>query len=103
MIRLPPRSTLFPYTTLFRSPDLVEAGERLGEDRAVGAPGDLLGQIADRRLARAADAPGVGLLDAGEEPAERRLSHPVRADEPDPLAVGDPPRQLTKELLPGVG
>src|SRR5258706_2340839 len=24
MIRRPPRSTLFPYTTLFRSPDLVE-------------------------------------------------------------------------------
>src|SRR5256885_5099207 len=25
MIRRPPRSTLFPYTTLFRSPDLVTA------------------------------------------------------------------------------
>src|SRR5258708_9546819 len=25
MIRRPPRSTLFPYTTLFRSPGLVEA------------------------------------------------------------------------------
>src|SRR3712207_6936031 len=25
MIRRPPRSTLFPYTTLFRSPDLVAA------------------------------------------------------------------------------
>ena len=24
MIRRPPRSTLFPYTTLFRSPDVVE-------------------------------------------------------------------------------
>src|ERR1051326_1015529 len=31
MIRLPPRSTLFPYTTLFRSP--------LGESRLVGSPG----------------------------------------------------------------
>src|SRR2546430_13684817 len=29
MIRRPPRSTLFPYTTLFRSVDGVE-GERLG-------------------------------------------------------------------------
>src|SRR4051812_49457864 len=30
MIRRPPRSTLFPYTTLFRSPTLVGAGrERL--------------------------------------------------------------------------
>src|SRR3712207_8127264 len=26
MIRRPPRSTLFPYTTLFRSPDEYEAG-----------------------------------------------------------------------------
>src|SRR2546426_4844588 len=26
MIRRPPRSTLFPYTTLFRSPDLVVVG-----------------------------------------------------------------------------
>src|SRR3712207_7241677 len=26
MIRRPPRSTLFPYTTLFRSPRFVEAG-----------------------------------------------------------------------------
>src|SRR5256885_9722424 len=26
MIRRPPRSTLFPYTTLFRSPSLTQAG-----------------------------------------------------------------------------
>src|SRR2546425_4515158 len=35
MIRRPPRSTLFPYTTLFRS------GERQFVLRAVGAEGDL--------------------------------------------------------------
>src|SRR5258707_8621732 len=28
MIRRPPRSTLFPYTTLFRSPDASSANER---------------------------------------------------------------------------
>src|SRR2546430_8293598 len=34
MIRRPPRSTLFPYTTLFRSPLPPEgAGHRRGEDR----------------------------------------------------------------------
>src|SRR3712207_8670607 len=33
MIRRPPRSTLFPYTTLFRSEDLVER-PRLREDLA---------------------------------------------------------------------
>src|SRR3712207_7822245 len=42
MIRRPPRSTLFPYTTLFRS--LVEVGGR-------DAPLHLLGE-------RAGDAPG---------------------------------------------
>src|SRR3712207_7413731 len=30
MIRRPPRSTLFPYTTLFRSPEEI-AGARLGD------------------------------------------------------------------------
>src|SRR3712207_9574676 len=29
MIRRPPRSTLFPYTTLFRSPVLDQRGEQL--------------------------------------------------------------------------
>src|SRR3712207_7412628 len=36
MIRRPPRSTLFPYTTLFRSEDVVGLGRR----RAVGALDD---------------------------------------------------------------
>src|SRR5690348_18062293 len=31
MIRRPPRSTLFPYTTLFRSVDEAGAAERLGQ------------------------------------------------------------------------
>src|SRR2546427_773984 len=41
MIRRPPRSTLFPYTTLFRSvlgPDLTVAGTVAG-DREHGSPG----------------------------------------------------------------
>src|SRR5438477_11220946 len=37
MIRRPPRSTLFPYTTLFRSLALDEASQPLGHD--VGAAG----------------------------------------------------------------
>src|SRR3712207_7554135 len=32
MIRQPPRSTLIPYTTLFRSQGLRQEGEPLGED-----------------------------------------------------------------------
>src|SRR2546427_7906161 len=40
MIRRPPRSTLFPYTTLFRSPllDAVEKSDGRGGERARPAP-----------------------------------------------------------------
>src|SRR5256885_2268032 len=37
MIRRPPRSTLFPYTTLFRSPSLTEVPAALTERRDGGA------------------------------------------------------------------
>src|SRR3712207_8077895 len=43
MIRRPPRSTLFPYTTLFRSLGEDERGERPADDRdeqAEGGGGD---------------------------------------------------------------
>src|SRR3712207_7889766 len=39
MIRRPPRSTLFPYTTLFRSDDVLVAG---GRDDDVGLADDLV-------------------------------------------------------------
>src|SRR3712207_9347597 len=59
MIRRPPRSTLFPYTTLFRSPPADSAAlcrdarnERLdhdrGIDRLVGKRGDHVGEAQDR-------------------------------------------------------
>src|SRR5258708_20833848 len=47
MIRRPPRSTLFPYTTLFRSPVLAAGGFADGRGLvaalALGAEGILLG------------------------------------------------------------
>src|SRR2546427_6711803 len=58
MIRRPPRSTLFPYTTLFRSMH-AERGDHLVEDQEravlVGDPADglqvsLLRKVAVRRL-----------------------------------------------------
>src|SRR3712207_8465024 len=36
MIRRPPRSTLFPYTTLFRSPPRGPSGRRLGSRCCLG-------------------------------------------------------------------
>src|SRR2546425_12911086 len=49
MIRRPPRSTLFPYTTLFRSDRIVYRGEQL---RAVAMP---LGGIGAGVIALAGD------------------------------------------------
>src|SRR3712207_7835720 len=55
MIRRPPRSTLFPYTTLFRSPnDLALPGGQLGDFRMLQQLDlrvlpDELGQAADQR------------------------------------------------------
>src|SRR2546427_9543551 len=40
MIRRPPRSTLFPYTTLFRSPRDAARPGRQGGGRRAGARGD---------------------------------------------------------------
>src|SRR3712207_7394031 len=40
MIRRPPRSTLFPYTTLFRSPEPRAAQRRPGPLRSSGGSGD---------------------------------------------------------------
>src|SRR3989442_8489464 len=43
MIRRPPRSTLFPYTTLFRSPEVgsrarLQLAQRVGQVRAIFRP-----------------------------------------------------------------
>src|SRR5256885_14515749 len=64
MIRRPPRSTLFPYTTLFRSPDLLErhggalevpSGPTTPERRVPGRAHLLvrrLGLLPQRKIAR---------------------------------------------------
>src|SRR5258708_31926204 len=43
MIRRPPRSTLFPYTTLFRS--VVEKDSRAARDEFANEPLDALGKL----------------------------------------------------------
>src|SRR2546430_15340030 len=85
MIRRPPRSTLFPYTTLFRSLHLAElagareevlgdleleltADQRVGDDEAVERPVDrALGRVLDRHDAEVGAPP----LDVGEHPDDR--------------------------------
>src|SRR2546425_8985498 len=62
MIRRPPRSTLFPYTTLFRSPELaedllreVDAHLATGQGAERDHPGERALQLADVRLDPARD------------------------------------------------
>src|SRR3712207_7353969 len=68
MIRRPPRSTLFPYTTLFRSgPAGQEAGVPVGTEQhqlgaGVGGPQGLDGRQADQVV-----ADGVGAEHRSEE------------------------------------
>src|SRR5258705_6039449 len=49
MIRRPPRSTLFPYTTLFRSPGAVRHAGRTLHDRPRTATARLPGRACLRR------------------------------------------------------
>src|SRR3712207_8668563 len=67
MIRRPPRSTLFPYTTLFRS-RVVE-----GEDVGPQDPGVAPGRRADGDVGLAAPAPGRRLV-LGQDRKSTRLN-----------------------------
>src|SRR3712207_7988129 len=73
MIRRPPRSTLFPYTTLFRSGEdhrhrEAVAREQEGEQ---GVSGDAEGEADQRRPAVALEAPAAG-EEAGPERRDRK-------------------------------
>src|SRR2546430_8855628 len=73
MIRRPPRSTLFPYTTLFRSRRVLRQdrqGQRLGQRE----PARILAEIDEARRRGALDVAAVG------HEVEVRL-HDVRSEE----------------------
>src|SRR5258708_18006705 len=71
MIRRPPRSTLFPYTTLFRSVYAEHLAGTYGQsDIAIRAPpGEALGVEHDRRVRPAVEphVRGVAFLERSEE------------------------------------
>src|SRR5256885_2416275 len=69
MIRRPPRSTLFPYTTLFRSPgDVVGDLARAGVAEAAGAQRDI--RLGGQRL----DPPRVVRLAVAVDRKSTRLN-----------------------------
>ena len=85
------------------APDVFESAEDFREHRAhAPVATHLLRQVTGARAARARHPSAIGLLDAREDPAERRLAGAVRAHEADPLASTDPPRDVAEERLPAV-
>src|SRR3712207_7392737 len=74
MIRRPPRSTLFPYTTLFRSDDAVPVRRR----RVVVADDESGQEVLAAVLGRQFVQPLVGLRPAAPDRESTRLksSHP---------------------------
>src|SRR5436309_12718395 len=77
MIRRPPRSTLFPYTTLFRSETIgvlksAVQQAKLGRDEELGALKRLDDQ--SRALERFADGPSVQEVIAQEDRKSTRLN-----------------------------
>src|SRR5260370_10065598 len=77
MIRRPPRSTLFPYTTLFRSHDVLEKHEGRGQVAGCDGthiPGDRTSRI-KIRCSNLQDAPFCELLGRSEEHTSELQSH----------------------------
>src|SRR5256885_5616947 len=89
MIRRPPRSTLFPYTTLFRSDDRLHAGR--AAERLVGVLLERDGRAAPKAAVGGDDEARIGVVDAladglGREAAE---DHAVRRPDPGAREHGD--------------
>src|SRR5256885_9118053 len=97
MIRRPPRSTLFPYTTLFRS---LAVGHRLREPRheehdviaALGGGAGLLDELRRRRAAAGGD-------DLAAEPLLLRLLHHQRRSEEHTSELQSPCNLVCRLLL----
>src|SRR5256885_11077623 len=87
MIRRPPRSTLFPYTTLFRSEDVVAA---IPVPAAVPRP--------ERRVLRVAGQHGPRLRRGALEMEDLRAAGEDRPPRPAAVARGVRSEEHTSEL-----
>src|SRR2546422_8474812 len=95
MIRRPPRSTLFPYTTLFRSPEVEPASP--GEERAErhgGVGGQRWNDVLEcpERRDQAVERSGRQALEEREKIAQGRAwSSTATASTPTPSPLPVPP------------
>src|SRR2546430_16566217 len=83
MIRRPPRSTLFPYTTLFRSCEGVARLEGAHDAQACA----LVSRRARDRAGPQPDLAGAQLLEPGDGVDQRGLAGAVGADQPQDVAL----------------
>src|SRR3712207_9117429 len=83
MIRRPPRSTLFPYTTLFRSEvhTLIGAGGQAGTGDAANLLKPALARGTLRTIAATTWAEYRQYIE--KDPALTRRFQPIQVDEPD--------------------
>src|SRR2546421_9691663 len=91
MIRRPPRSTLFPYTTLFRSPGQLHAEPGLLERLALGGVGDGLTEVDESTGKRPQSTAGIDRAAREENPAVllgNRAGHHLRIEIEDEAAAG---------------
>src|SRR5256885_9274452 len=91
MIRPPPRTTLFPYTTLFRSGLLVVGGEALAR-MLVALVHHLALRVAERTHRRDVDDPGQTRL-------ERRAQHVLGRSEEHTSELQSPCNLVCRLLL----
>src|SRR6266498_3625937 len=89
MIRRPPRSTLFPYTTLFRSRHRADGCERVGARHDTAPREDAVGRPQRRRAALRGGGVGVG-AERGER--ERHEPGRDRGGGAGRRSAGEPPR-----------
>src|SRR2546429_7196494 len=109
MIRRPPRSTLFPYTTLFRSNELAAIAERVGADIEKVR----IGIGSDPRIGYSFIYPGTGYGGSffpKDGPALIRPAHEAghQPESPNAVEAGNarpkevPVRQMQLHRTPGV-
>src|SRR3989475_12525530 len=81
MIRRPPRSTLFPYTTLFRSPGPRAPSACGGGHRERDGAGSSWACGEDNCMCATWQRDGAGMMIKGQEPTGAVAIRPCRAEE----------------------
>src|SRR5437867_7844886 len=94
MVRRPPRSTLFPYTTLFRS---LEALDSAGQDRSLVRP-----QVAPAPVSTQREGRGVQLdrKSTRLNSSHRTISYAVFCLKKKKISTGKPVKEGVRSKLP---